>query len=72
MEISEIDIYLKMDMKNVAFLKGILEATDGLAFMRVEDGLVRIITTNSQIERTRKLIDSMKRLFDFQYINDFR
>ncbi len=69
MTVKEKEIHLKLKPKDIAFLKSVLQASENIAFMRVEDDRVRILTTGSRFDEVMGIIKSLKEKIDFEVIN---
>jgi len=68
----EYEIFIRIDLTYVAFVKGIIEAADGLAFMRVENKekrIVRFITTEDFHGRLKNMLRALRRKIPFEFVD---
>ncbi|TYB30984.1 MAG: DUF4911 domain-containing protein [Candidatus Mcinerneyibacterium aminivorans] len=61
-------ILIKINPENVAFLKAVFQASDNLAFMRVEDKKVKIFTTDGRYKETMDILKSLKEKLNIKFI----
>lgn len=69
--IREYELFVKMDLKKTSYVKVLVEASDGLAFMRVEDkknSLVRFIIPSPLFEEAIKFLNAIRKNVDLHYL----
>ncbi len=70
--VKEHEIFIRIDLTYVAFVKGIIEAADGLAFMRVENKakrIVRFITTEHFLGRLKAMLRALRKTIPFEFVD---
>lgn len=70
--VKEYEIFIRIDLSHVAFLKAIIEAADGLAFMRVENKekrIVRFIVTEHFLGRLKAMLRALRKTVPFEFVD---